>query len=152
LYKAADGKRETDPEMIALVGFQNDLDLLMPEVAFEYKRDRLGELRATLFLLAPVIVAGVAVYAWAANPPDEPKPLSSQPRLTTLSVDAAEALTLSSALTAACYPSTEPGRIRLPLVATAEYPGRTELITVPVVANCAPVRLTEQNSRVFAPK
>jgi hypothetical protein len=152
LYKAADGKRETDPEWVALAGFQSDLDLLMAEVAFEYKRDRLGELRATLFVLGPVIVLAVAVYAWAANPPDDPKPLSSQPRLTGLTLDAAEALTQSSSLSVACYPSAEPGRIRLSLVVTAEYPGRTELITLPAVAGCAPVRLVEQNSRVFVPK
>lgn len=152
LYKAAIGKRDTDPEMVALAAFQNDLHVLMPEVAFEYKRDRLGELRGTLFVLGPVIVAGVAIYAWAANPPDEPKPLSIEPRLAPITMSQAEALTLSSSLTAACYQAAGLDRIRVSTLVTAEYPGRTELITLPLAPRCAPVRLTEQNNRVFIPK
>ena len=152
LFEAAEGKGPNDPAMRELVAFQDDVDQLMREVAFEYKRDRLNELRGTLFVLAPVIVLAIAVYAWAANPPDDPKPLSSQPRLIALTLEASDALTQSQALSAACYPSAEPGRIRLSLVVTAEYPGRTELITLPAVAGCAPVRLIEQNNRVFMPK
>lgn len=120
-------------------------------LGFYYKRDRFIRMRDTVVKLMPVVILAIGGFAWATNPPDEPKPLTEHPRFVTPSVDRVGMAALSPKLSATCYPPDATGRTPIRAIVDAEFPdGRSELITAPTTANCPPVRLTQQNGRIFA--
>ena len=141
-----DGDRRYNEFVAAMAEFN-------PALGFEYKRDRFIQMRNTIIQLMPVVILSIGAFAWATNPPADPKPLSDRPRLAPLVLEPAEMAALAPSLTPACYPAGERGRTTIRALVTAEFPdGRSDLVSLPVNAACPPVRLTQQNGRVFVPQ
>jgi hypothetical protein len=128
-----DELRAADPELSA-------------EAAYEYKRAAFLDLRWKVFIAAPLVIAGVGLFAWAANPPD--KVLSSEPYLSRLSLDSAQLARLGPEMKPACYLAAN-GRAEVSVVVVYQRSGRTDEIALPALKGCNPVRLTIQNGDVF---
>lgn len=141
-------------------GHEARYDAFMEEMArfnqilgFEYKRDRFIRMRSAVVWLTPRVILGVGLFAWAANPPAEPKPLTEQPRFSAVVLEADGVAALAPAIEARCYGGFRAGRLHVPAVAVAHYAnGRTDFITLPSAPGCDFVRLVEQNGRVFSAK
>lgn len=141
---SADGERRRQEFDAAIAEFNKAL-------GFYYKHDRFIRMRDTVVRLMPVVILAIGGFAWATNPPEEAKALTEKPRFVTPSVDQADMAALGAQFTPACYPPDSGGRTPIRAIVDAEFPdGRSELITVPAGPGCAPIRLTQQNGRIFA--
>ncbi len=125
------------------------LNGLKPEIGFEYKRTFFIDFRNAMFGLMPVVIASVAVFAWAANPPPE-KPLSDTPHREPVTINATSLAGLGAKLSPACYPRDAKGRVTTPALVTRELPDGLEFITLPP-AECPSVQLIQREGRTFLP-
>ncbi|HEY8004637.1 MAG TPA: hypothetical protein VIE16_10445 [Phenylobacterium sp.] len=130
--------------------FSAEVKALGPQLAFEFKRDRFVRLRRLIFALAPLVVAGVGLFAWAANPP-APRTLTDSPRYSQVTLDAASAAMIAQAQGQACHGVLHAGTV-LRVLIVQEDEGRSQIVTLPAEPGCAPVRLVQQNGRIFLRK
>jgi len=145
LRDAADTSDEADA---AYEAFADALSALKAQIGFEHKLARFDGLRLRLFVLMPFVIAGVGVFAWAANPPPETRVLSDRPQRTSFLLSPDEALALAPAIMPACYRPTLSGGLAGEAIVLYQLEGRTEIVTLPP-GNCQPVRLTRQDGRWF---
>ncbi len=123
---------------------------LEPQLGFEYKRDRFVRLRRLLFSLMPIVIAGVGLFAWAANP-KPPVTLSEAMVVDKLTLNEASAAIVAKAEGADCRAAVTPGA-RIAVLVVREEGDRTQLVTLMPEPKCPPVHLTQQFGRVFVPK
>jgi hypothetical protein len=131
----------------ALDAFDAQEVQLRGPLAFQYKRLRFDDLSRGLLFLGPVLVASICLFAWATTEPDAPAPLSSKPSL--LHIPTADTPETRSALgaEAGCY-ATAGGKIDVPAVLVADYPGYSDVIALPQ-APCAPKRVLLKDGRLI---
>lgn len=137
-----------EAESKANTAFGMEIAKSMPLIKFEYRRQRFIELRNMMFVLMPVVIASVGLFAWAANPPAEPRSLSEKPRLTEIAVDPQSVVALGAAVPIACYERMRDGGAGLKVLVLDELDGWSELVVLPS-PGCLPTRLREQNRRLF---
>jgi hypothetical protein len=146
---AAKGAAATPESKSALADAKVRMATFSELVAFEYKRQRFREMVGVMLVAVPLAAVSIGTFAWAATPRTAPAPVSQEPRYTQIATDPLTAAELK--LDAGCLVSAPSGGLMLRTVVVAEYAGWSDLVVLPA-ANCRPVRLRQQNGRLFSVK
>jgi hypothetical protein len=134
-------------ERAALDDFDAEVIQLRGSLAFQCKRLRFDDLSRGLLFLGPVLVASICLFAWAATPPDAPTALSSKPTLIHIAAADTPDNRAGLGVEVGCYVTVK-GKIDVPAVMVADYPGYADLIALPQ-APCAPKRVLLKDGRLI---